>query len=121
MKKMLAVAVLMAMLSASAAAIAGEATAPREKSARLQAAESTLRDDIAAMRNEMEHMSAEAGGLAEKLKNTEHKDAALKLQEHVTSLIQRTRAIENKMDAETGSTMASTTEDGKAANQQKPR
>ena len=67
----------------------------------------TLHDDIVAMRNDLERLSGEVDSLSGTLRDEGQKEAALKLQEHVSSLIQRTREMEKKIDAESGGAMAS--------------
>lgn len=106
MKKVFVVCLVAAMFVAPLVAGAEETVSPKA-AVQLQGAETSLRDDIVAMRKEMERMSDAASDLAVKLEGTPQKDAAMKLQEHVTSLIQRTYAIEKKMDAESGGVMAS--------------
>jgi hypothetical protein len=106
MKKALAICLVAALLAAPVAAPAEDSFA-RHKAAILQEKETSLRDDIVAMRKEMERLSEDAGGLAAKLGGTPQADEALKLQGQVNSLIQRTHAIEQKMSAESSGVMAS--------------
>lgn len=117
MKKLLIACLVAGMLASpfpvTAAEVAGQA-----KAAQLQAQQGSIRDDVTAMRHEMERLSDEAGALAGELQDKAQKEAALKIQLHVTSLIQRADALEKKLNAETGGVMASFSEGaGQAGNE----
>jgi ElaB/YqjD/DUF883 family membrane-anchored ribosome-binding protein len=105
MKKLIVLGLIIGMMAVPALLYA-ENDRPAPQSMQGAAAVSTLRDDIAAMRNDLERLHQEAGSLAEQLQNTAHKDAATQIQGHVSSVLQRVRDMESKIDAESSGVMA---------------
>ena len=108
MKKKFVVCLIIGLMVAPVMLFAenGAALQPQAIQADTSAA-APLRDDIVAMRKDLERLYGETDVLAEKLEGTEHDESATKIQEHVKSIIQRTQDLEKKLDAETGGVMAS--------------
>lgn len=104
MSKITNIGLAVALLALPLAASAQSQTPKTEEQ---PAGSCPVHQDFVALHQDMDRLSAEASSLAEAIDDSGQKEAALKIQEHVASVIHRIQELEKKMDASDPGLLAS--------------